>query len=73
MNNAVLDVSDDVLQEILQGDHPVNKRLRYLRDARRAERSKDWASAIKYLRCEQHPTSEQLRHLRKPLGASRES
>ena len=35
-NNAVLDVSDDVLQEILQGDHPVNKRLGYLRDARRA-------------------------------------
>ena len=66
-NNAVLNISDNVLQEILSGNHSLNKRLGYLRDARRAERSKDWASAIKYLRCEQHPTSEQLRHLRNLL------
>ena len=66
-NNAVLNISDNVLQEILSGNHSLNKRLGYLRDARRAERSKDWASAIKYLRCEQHPTSEQLRYLRNLL------
>ena len=63
-NNAVLNISDNVLQEILSGNHSLNKRLGYLRDARRAERSKDWASAIKYLYCEQHPKSEQLKHLR---------
>ena len=66
-NNAVLDVSDDVLQEILQGNHPVNKRLGYLRNARRAERSQDWASVIKYLRHEQQVVDEPLRHLRNLL------
>ena len=66
-NNAVLDVSDDVLQEILQGDHPVNRRLRYLRDARRAERSQDWASVIGYLHHEQQVVNEPLRHLRNLL------
>ena len=66
-NNAVLDVSDDVLQEILQGDHPVNKRLGYLRDARRAERSQDWASVIRYLHHEQQVVNGPLRHLRNLL------
>ena len=66
-NNAVLDVSDDVLQEILQGGHPVNKRLGYLKDARRAERSQDWASVIRYLHHEQQVVNEPLRHLRNLL------
>ena len=64
---AILNISDNVLQEILNGNHSLNKRLGYIRDARRAERSQDWASVIKYLRHEQQVVGEPLRHLRNLL------
>ena len=66
-DNAVLDFPDDVLKKILDCDHSLNKRLGYLRDARRAERIKDWESVIKYLHCEAQTKNEPLRWLRNLL------
>ena len=66
-NNAVLDFPDEILKKILDGDHPLNKRLGYLKDARRAERTKDWESVIKYLHCEAQGKNEPLRWLRNLL------
>ena len=66
-NNTVLDFPDDVFMKILDGDHLLNKRLGYLRDARRAERTGDWESVIKYLHCEAQGKNEPLRWLRNLL------
>lgn len=66
-NNAVLDFPDEILKKILDGDHSLNKRLGYLKNARRAERTKDWESMIKYLHCEAQDKNEPLKCLRNLL------
>ena len=66
-NNAVLDFPDEVLKKILDGEHSLNKRLGYMKDARRAERTNDWESVIKYLHCEAQGKNEPLRCLRNLL------
>ena len=69
-NNTVLNFSDDVLKKILGDEHSLNKRLGCLRNARRAERTKDWKSVISYLNDEVQAKNEPLRHLRNLLTHS---
>ena len=66
-NNAVLNISDDLFRQIVDSDHPLNTRLGYLRDARRAERAQDWPSVIRYLDHEKNGKYKPLRCLRNLL------
>ncbi len=81
-NNAILSMSDDVFQQILEGTNPdLMNKIVFVSKARQAEKSKDFESIIKYLvqACNENPQNElkkfkylrnAITHNEKPLHKS---